>query len=152
MFAFAQEFRSGNGGTKSCLGEMAWTLRAAAAGDLDAQVAAGYAFMEARDFKRYLYWTKKAAASGSPNAMFNLGSSYHKGQHGVEQNLRVAIEYFIDAERLGYKDSLSEIGSCYIKLGDFVKARMWLDRAIELNKDKICLFPCGRIMMKMVWA
>jgi TPR repeat protein len=134
-FEFARGLRPA-----SFLGEMAWSVRAAYAGDMKAQCNVGYYFSECMDSRRYLYWTKKSALQGAPKALFHLGISYAEGSDGVNRNYAKALSYFTKAYKVGYLDAMTEIGRCQLELGrygsakkSFEAASTWGDGYAEYN-------------------
>lgn len=151
MYRFAQELhvQSDSKDTRVFLGVLAWLLRAAVAGESSAEASLGYFFAECGDFGRYLYWTKKSAAHGSAQALFNLGESYATGENGgVQKNVAKALKYFLKADRLGFTLAMSEIGHCYMKLRNYKKAKVWLDKAVSMGGNQYAYYHLGELYEK----
>lgn len=142
-FAYTLHGKTDPNETKGFLGEMAWLLKAAHAGDCLAEMTVGSYFAECKDFHRYLYWTKNSARHGCDVGFFNLGQSYARGMDGVRRNYKTALRYFLKAEKLGYKNATSEIGHCYMKLRDYKKAKHWLDKAVSVGNDEYAYCHLG---------
>lgn len=96
-----------------------------------------------QDYKTGMYWLNKAASSDNPMANYNLGLVYELGM-GVSKNPSKAGEYFILAANGQYIEAISKvvdmysIGSLGVKQ-DNEKARMWLDKGVELGSGDIML-------------
>lgn len=149
MFDFSVTFRSDKLGTKRLLGELSWAFKAAHTTYREAECAVGYYFAECGDFRRYLHWTKNSASQACSQAYFNLGESYATGENRkIPKNFRTALGYFLKAERHGFKLAASEIGHCYLKLRDYKKARLWLEKAVCHGPNKYAYCSLGEIYEK----
>lgn len=74
---------------------------------------------------------RKAAAQGDAEACFRLGGQYKKGQD-VQQNDRLAFEYFERAARLNHADALFVLGITYQE--GYLNIEKNFARAIELYR------------------
>ena len=123
-------FASGRGGVKRDL-PMAFTLcnKAAAAGFVPAQATLGVLFTRIRDFEQAALWLGKAAAQGDPEAQYNLGLAYIKGQ-GVVVDLGAAFRWMVLAAEQGLAPAQARLGLMYVTGDgvalDPVEAHKWL--------------------------
>ncbi|TQF67552.1 tetratricopeptide repeat protein [Pseudoalteromonas luteoviolacea] len=88
------------------------------------------------DLTRAYSWYKRAASSGSADALNNLGLMYNQGE-GVEVNLKKARAYFEQATELGSHLSFGNLGRLY-EFGEgvvqsFEQAAKYYERGIELG-------------------
>ena len=72
---------------------------------IDAQRDLGYSYFHGegvkKDFKKGIYWYKKAAAKNDGKALYNLGLCYKHGD-GVKQSKRWAKHFFTKALLQGH--------------------------------------------------
>jgi TPR repeat protein len=73
-------------------------------------------------------WYRKAAEQGLPEAQFNLGLMYDKGQ-GVPQDYAEAVKWYRKAAEQGFAEAQTNLGIMYFTgLGvpkEYVLAQMW---------------------------
>ena len=79
-------------------------------------------------------WFRKAADMGEPNAQYNLGICYYKGQ-GVKQDFGEAVKWLKKAAEQGIVFAQYNLGVCYYSgqgiKQDFEEAVKWLKKAAE---------------------
>ena len=84
------------------------TLKAAEAGDAEAQCAIGekYYFGEGveKDHKEAIKWFRKAVGQNYADAQYSLGVMYDNGE-GVEKNHKEAVNWFRKAAEQGYEEA-----------------------------------------------
>lgn len=123
-------FASGRGGIKRDL-PTAFILykKAAAAGFVPAQATLGVLFARVRDFEQAAFWLSKAAEQGDPEAQYNLGLAYIKGQ-GVAADLGAAFRWMVMAAEQGLAPAQARLGLMYVTGDgvalDPVEAHKWL--------------------------
>lgn len=61
---------------------------------------------------------KRAAKHGHTRAMFYLGTCYDNG-YGVRKNLRLAFDWYLQAAKLGHRDSQFNIVYFYARVNLF---------------------------------
>lgn len=123
-------FASGRGGIKRDLpAAFALCNKAAASGFVPAQATVGALFTRTRDFEQAARWLRKAADQGDPEAQYNLGIAYIKGQ-GVPADLGQAFRWMVLAAEQGIAPAQARLGLMYatgdgVAL-DPVEAHKWL--------------------------
>jgi TPR repeat protein len=119
-----------------------WYLKAAKAGVVDAELAAGehYANGESttQDFASAMTWFRAAAAGGSADANDQIGLLYRNAE-GVPQSYGDAMVYFTKAADGGSKDAARQIALLYLN-GDGVTpddfaAVNWVEKANQENRS-----------------
>ena len=94
----------------------------------------GWAFLDGvfgEEFKiNALEWFELSSAWGSSDAAEDVGLIYLFGEI-VEENYGAAIEWFEKALSQGSKHVLFNLGDCYRILGDYPKAKYYLEKSIE---------------------
>jgi uncharacterized protein len=69
---------------------------------------------------------KFSAMLENPKALYALGSLYQTGTY-VEKNLAAATDYFLQASKLGEKESQRQLAQIYFDKGDFLKAQHYFE-------------------------
>lgn len=91
---------------------ISWHIRAAEAGNIEAQFLLGVIYYEgentARDFKEAIRWYQAAAEQGHAEAQYNLGYCYADGQ-GVGQDMKEAFRWFKKAADQSYEPAIEKI-------------------------------------------
>lgn len=104
----AESYEKGDGVEKDIQIAFSYYLTAAELGDVDAQIAIGFALMSGRfetvDEKAAFGWFLKAATVGNPRAAYFTGLCYDRGT-GVEKNEEFANAYFRYAAAYGDEDA-----------------------------------------------
>ncbi len=67
-----------------------------------------------QNYKRAIYWFKKAAEGDIANADYNLGVMYQQGL-GVQKNLASALDWYAKAANLGHPEAMYNLGIAYIQ-------------------------------------
>ncbi len=119
-----------------------WYEKAAEAGHIDAMVGMGafylYGFSVPQSVENAVAWYKKAALAHSPAAIHNLGFLCYQDP----QLRNTALNYFLQAEQLGYADSAYMLGVMYLQGAgtekDPMKALSHLEKAVALGKHFAC--------------
>lgn len=65
-----------------------------------------------QDYKKAVFWYKKAAAQGDTVARFNLGNCYRTGR-GVMQDEKKSTRLYRLAANDGYIPAIHNLGNCY---------------------------------------
>ncbi|MDE6241405.1 MAG: sel1 repeat family protein [Anaeroplasmataceae bacterium] len=120
---------------------MHWLEQAANQGLAEAQslLAEGYCTLSnIKDYKLAKYWFEKAAAQNYPDAIYQLGIFYEKGDYGVPVDIKKALQYFEKAANLGYLDAQLHFGGIlhYGLHGvqvDYTKAKYYYELAASQN-------------------
>ena len=91
------------------------------------------------DKNRAIYWYKKSAAQGNPNAQFNLANAYYEGT-GVSANLPQAANWYELAAKSGVPEAQLNLGYMYsrgrgVKRNDKL-ASLWYKVAAERGNAK----------------
>lgn len=105
---------------------------AAVAQSADKLYAEGKAFYDAKNYTAALPKLKAAAEKGHRKAQYRLGRCYDKG-HGVEENDKLAFEWYQKSAAQDYAKAQYQLGKCY-KNGEGVdkdrkKAVEWFAKA-----------------------
>ncbi len=91
-------------------------LKAANAGDANAQVGLGYMYNMGRgvaqNYEEAVKWYRMAAEQGNADGQCNLGYMYDKGK-GVKQNDAEAMKWYRKATEQGHAHGQSNLGSMY---------------------------------------
>jgi len=119
-------------------GEFEDTLKKAEQGDVWAQYDLGFMYFDGQgitqDYKKSVYWWKRAAEQGDIEAQFNLGMMHAKGQ-GVPQDYKHAIYWYKKAAAKGYAKAQNNLGLMYYTgqgvAQDYKQAAYWLTKAAE---------------------
>ncbi len=116
--------------------------RADAAGDARATYALATWYLHGRspivepDLAKAISLLQVAANAGVPDALYDMGVSYEKGESGQPDFVRAFRSYLAAALR-GEEQSIYEVGRCYhYGIGvnvDREVAEIWLQRAAELE-------------------
>ena len=95
---------------------LAETVRRAEAGDVEAQVLAGIAFLDGevapKDVDKAASWIRAAAEQGHPIGQNMLGNLYNSGS-GMPQDPVKAVEWFGKAAAQGYAQAQNNLGVAY---------------------------------------
>lgn len=95
---------------------LAETVRRAEAGDVEAQVLAGIAFLDGKvvpeDVDQSASWIRAAAETGHPMGQNMLGNLYNSGS-GMPQDPVKAVEWFGKAAAQGYAQAQNNLGAAY---------------------------------------
>lgn len=92
-----------------------------------------------QDFKKAVYWLKKAANSGEVEAMYTLGQAYRLGR-GVKTNHQYAIRYLWPIANAGHSGAQNLIGNAYqtglgLPQNYYLAARFYEYAALSGNSD-----------------
>jgi TPR repeat protein len=92
-----------------------------------------------KDYRKAVYWYRKAADQGDPFGQCNLGVCYDKGQ-GVHQDHTLAAAWYLKAAKQGDAQAQSNLAESYTN-GDGVRksyadAYFWLSLAASNIKGK----------------
>lgn len=115
---------------------MAWFLKAAEAGHVDAMYSVGirYKMLDTPDgYAKGREWLQKAASLGKTNAMCSLGFMYRDGD-GIVRDTKKALEWFHKAADAGDVFSILKVAQLYAWSNDArdpILAVTWYKLAIE---------------------
>lgn len=131
--------------------------RAASFGITNAMYNTGMGYLNFDDYENAVKWLQLAAKHNYPDAFNSLGEIYLSGKEkvyghdsqgklcvigekGVEKNLDEAIKFFRKGAELGVKDSMHQLGDCYMH-GEGVEqdeseALKWFIRREDGNESK----------------
>ncbi len=117
MTALADSYRWGNNGVEKDLRKsLAWRLKAAETGDVEALYKAGefyvyglYELEKKRDWRTAVKWYQRAADKGHSRAMRGVAHAYLHGL-GVSKNIETAVRWHKKAADLGDIDSMWILG------------------------------------------
>ncbi len=88
---------------KDNINAVKWAKKAADQGDAQSQYNVGIAYWNGdgvtQDKVEAVMWFKKAVEQGYAKAKCALGKAYLLGEGGVKKNYRVAVMYFVEANR-----------------------------------------------------
>lgn len=143
MYRLAECYRYGRGTAINMREAFEWNLKAAKAGDADAQEQAGldYDFGEGVSINRAeaAFWYERAAKQGRSLAQYNLGIYYLKGE-GVSENTTEAAKWFQKAADQKYPAAMRLLGKCYYfgwgVSKDMKKAADWIKQAIDAGDEQ----------------
>jgi len=76
------------------------------------------------------YWYEKAALQGHTRAQWLLGASYAQGI-GVDRDAEKAEYWLLKSAQSGDADGQYTMAGYYFMKPDIVKAKYWIDRAVE---------------------
>ena len=62
-----------------------------------------------KDFRLAYKWLKQAAKLGDPWAQFNLGIAYETGRLGNKINLKLALAWFLKADKNGARGAAEKV-------------------------------------------
>ena len=93
-------YLNGEGVHEDCEMAVYWWEKAAEQGHAEAQYNLGRICYNNEDYEKAVYWLTKAAEQGHAEAQYNLGRCYRWGE-GVEQNLKIAKQWFAEAREGG---------------------------------------------------
>lgn len=118
-----------------------WYERSAAQGYSAAQCALSALLSSGegvpRDYVAAIYWVKKAIAQGDASAAHNLGTIYRD-----QKKPALAFRCYQRAVSMGDKDSLLQVGLCYLfgfgTKQDFAEARRCLELISASDSAAIC--------------
>lgn len=128
-----------------------WYVRAAEAGNSDAQRTVGFYYAlggngTAPNYEEALRWSMAAAEQGNAIACMDIGNLYEAG-HGVEKSDAEAEKWFVRAVEGGCIYACNSIGFLYLypeepKQPDSVTAASWFARGAE-GGDQNCAYNLG---------
>jgi TPR repeat protein len=105
MYNLALAYEQGRGVRKNLRRAMELYAQAAELGDVDAQLALGWAFLNGMvdppDYMSAFRWYRQAAKQGSASALFSLGQMFMEGL-GVPCSRGRAARYFRAAAAAGH--------------------------------------------------
>lgn len=118
-----------------------WYARSAAQGYCAAQNALSNLLssgdIASRNYAGAIYWAKKAISQGDASAAHNLGTIYRD-----QKKSAMAFRCYQRAVSMGYKDSLFQVGLCYLfgfgTKQNFAEAQRCLDLIIANDAAAIC--------------
>ena len=92
-------------------------------GDAKAQILLAHTFLNSssKDSYFYLYWMKRAALQGNPEACQYTARAYRDGI-GTRLNISKAEDWYLKAYALGKVDSLTSLAEAFIKEEKFIDA------------------------------
>ncbi len=97
--------------------------------DANCMNALGTAYEKKKDYKKAVYWYKKAVSTDKyqADALLSLGLTYYKGGHGVTQNMVKTAQYFKQCAMLDEKMVIlpSTVQSCQKNLGIVCRQTPW---------------------------
>jgi TPR repeat protein len=133
-------YRRGQGVSQDYQQAMYWSMKAASAGNAEAQYLVGFFYYWGigvlKNYKQAMDWFLKSADNGSTDAMNEIGYMYRSGE-GVTENIPTAIEWYTKAANQGSARSQFWLGHTY-HYEDEVKnlqlAVNWLQKAAD-NDD-----------------
>jgi hypothetical protein len=109
-----------------------WYLRAAQAGNLEAQYSVGSALQAEKRYAEARDWYEKAAAQGDPRGIAGVAALYDAGQ-GITQDHRKAYGLWTRAAEMGWAEAMWHLARVQAGGGlgerDFVAACAWNLRA-----------------------
>lgn len=95
-----------------------------------------------QDYAQALRWYYKGAEQGHPQAQYNLGVMYHKGQ-GVPRDDVKALRWLCQAAEQGVAEAQHDVGTSYAKgrgvPQDYVLAYMWLNLAAAQGVEQAAI-------------
>lgn len=130
---------------------MYWFVRAAEAGNAEAQRTVGFFYAlggneTAPNYEEALRWSMAAAEQGNALACMDIGYLYEEG-HGVEKSAEEAEKWYVRAVEGGCINACSSIGFLYLcpeepEQADSVTAASWFARGAE-GGDPNCAVNLG---------
>ena len=106
-------------------------------------------FAEKKKYEEAVKWFRKAADLGEPNAQYNLGLCYYKGQ-GIKQDLEEAVKWLKKAAGQGLVFAQYNLGVCYYSgqgvKQDFKEAAKWFRLAADQE------FPAAQYNLGFCYA
>ena len=137
----------GDGATRDKVKDVDRYRKAAAQGDLDAQVALGKLYYKGdgveQNKAKAVEWFRKAAEQNHACAQVKLGACYFNGE-GVAKDDKEAVMWFLMAAEQGDVDGQVSLGMSYLQgLGvdqDEVEAEKWFRKAAEQGVSNSELF------------
>lgn len=117
-----------------------WLLKAAEAGDVEAQVSVGHHYYKGEggenSYSKAFEWFNKAAEAGNTDAMWWLGTLYKDGD-GVDKDYDEAVKWFKKASDIGDSYAMCSLGLMYEQgLGgnaDYSEAEKLYRKAADLG-------------------
>jgi uncharacterized protein len=130
-------FASGGEGVKRDIKlAFQWCHESAALGFTPALATLGLLFARIKNHEQAVACWKKAAEQGDPEAQYNLGLMYSKGQ-GTEKDLAQAFNWFTQAAQQGVPSAQGRLGLMYATgdtvARDLIEAHKWLILAAKGN-------------------
>ena len=145
-------YHIGEGVKKSEKKSFYWSLKAAMSGlspvsSYNVSIAYFNGEGVKSDDKLAFFWARRSAAQGLPEGYFACGVHYLYG-YGVKPNTRRAIQYLVQAYRMGYMAEaaklLAKIYTVGIGIGKLHgKAFYWTSRAAVHSKDSDMFYNLG---------
>jgi TPR repeat protein len=139
-WAIAQSYNDGDPCPRDAKKAAGWTYVAASNGHAAAQYALSKFYLGANDFRvdsdKRIYWLKKSADGGSPDAQNDLAVEYMYPPRGMEKDQKKAMELF---EKAAAQNHISAL----INLGDLYKDKKYgltnKEKALEYYKKALSL-------------
>lgn len=122
--------------------------KSAESGDVKAQYQLANLYTRGRgikrDYKEAFKWYKKAAENGDTNAQLRLGLCYDTGMLKTPRSSSKAEKWYKKAVEQGNIGALQLLGGVYAKSGDYEKAIVQWEKAVEQRSiwGQFCLMRC----------
>ena len=118
-----------------------WYTICAEQDDVSAQNTIGFMYMMGKgvtkDRDLALYWLKKAAESGSSEAMYHIGDMYENSQCFMEQDMKEAVRWYTMSADAGDSDAMYSLAGIHMmektKYFSLSKSAKYLESAAELG-------------------
>lgn len=94
------------------INSITWLLKAAEAGDVDAQISVGSFYEDSGETKKAFSWYKKAALQGNTKAQNKVGYMYYFGV-GIYRHHIEAVSWFKKSAEKGYADAQYNLAYMY---------------------------------------
>ena len=116
-------------------------------GNSEAQHQLGIAYKEGNgvalesNYEKALFWLKKAAEQNNPEALFDLGRIYDRGDCGVTENHIEAFNWYLKAAQQENPNAMTTLAYIYEK-GEVIsqdkhEAAQWRLKSIEHGEDSM---------------
>jgi TPR repeat protein len=140
LFALSEMYANGSGVAKNIPQSDAWLLKAAQQGVPEAMLKLGQLYLTGafghsfkQDYHAALDWFRRAGAQGVGEAEYEVGLRYEHNEGVSAPDMKRAVEYFLNAARLGFAPAQYRMGQLY-RLGhhvpqDLEKSRHWFAAA-----------------------
>jgi TPR repeat protein len=132
-------YRDGEGVSLDYQQAMDWNMKAASAGNAEAQYNIGNLYYRGEgvsvDYKQAVDWFLKAANNGYIDAMNRIGHMYENGIY-VTKSIPAAIEWYTKAANQGHAQAQYSLGFIYYyedEVNNLQLAVNWLQKAAENN-------------------
>lgn len=118
-------------------------------GNAIAQFNLGQSYLKGLGIKpdtiQAVYWWRKSAEQGEPNAQNNMGAAYKSGWGNLTKNTETAIYWYKKAAEKDWAISQKNLGSIYEDKEDYEKAYIWYKKAAKHNNSQESYYAQNRL-------